>query len=86
MEVTTHKKIQDFAKGRKQQNSIWELRNSNDEQVSTFEAMEKIGKSYFENLFKADQQATIAEVIQTSLFFPERITEEHNADLMEEVS
>ena len=48
--------------------------------------MAEIGKSLFENLFNADQQSTIVEVIQTSLFFPERISEEDNEDLMEEVS
>ena len=47
--------------------------------------MAEIGKAYFENLFKAYQQAKIVEVIQTSLFFPERILEEENADSMEEV-
>ena len=47
--------------------------------------MAEIGNTYFENLLKADQQAVIAEVIQTSFFFPDRISEEDNADLMEEV-
>ena len=78
--------FQDFSKGRKQQNTIWELRNPNDEPVSTFEGMAEIGKSYFENLFEANQQATIAEVIQKSCFFPERISKEDNSDLMAEVS
>ena len=46
------KLFQDFSKGRKQKNTISELRNSIGEPVSTFEGMEDIGKSYFKNIFK----------------------------------
>ena len=41
------KKIQDFEKGRKQQNMIWELRNDNNQQVSTFEEIADIEKMFF---------------------------------------
>ena len=59
------KKIQDFEKGRKQQNMIWELRNDNNQQVSTFEEIADIEKIFFfENLFKEKQHASIAEVIE----------------------
>ena len=47
--------FQAFAKGRKQQNTIWELKNENDEIVNTFEELAEIGKNYFENIFKEDQ-------------------------------
>ena len=80
------KKIQAFVKGIKQQNTIWEIRNENNEWVSTFEEMVEIGKSYFENIFRADQHATIVEVLQVMQYFHERISEEDNSDLMEEVS
>ena len=78
--------FQAFSKGRKQQNTIWELRNSVHEPVTNFEAMEDIGKEYFENIFKEDQQDTIAEVIQTARYFPKIISDEYNANLMESVS
>ena len=65
--------FQAFAKGRKQQNTIWELKNSNNETATSFEDLAGLRKSYFENKFKAEQQATIAEVIQLSQFFPERM-------------
>ena len=55
--------FQTFAKGRKQQNTIWELKNENNETVNTFEDLAKTGKKYFENIFKEDQQTTIAKVI-----------------------
>ena len=69
------KLFQAFAKGRKQQNTIWELKNENNETVNTCEDLADIGKSHFENLFKSYQQATISKIIQVSQFFPERITE-----------
>ena len=46
--------FQDFAKGRKQQNTIWELRKENNEMASSFEDLVDLGKSHFENMFKAD--------------------------------
>ena len=58
--------FQAYAKGRKQQNTIWELRNANNERVSSFEDLAAIGRSYFGNLFKADQHATIAEILEIS--------------------
>ena len=75
--------FQAFAKGRKQQNTIWELRKDSNEVVSLFEDLADIGKSHFENLFKSYQQATISKIIQVSQFFPESITQEDNSDLME---
>ena len=57
------KLFQDFAKGRKQQNTIWELKKEKNETTKTFEDLEEIGKTYLENIFKENQQATIAEVI-----------------------
>ena len=56
--------FQAFAKGRKQQNTIWDLKNPNNEIATSFEDLTGTGKAYFENMFKAYQQATIAEVIQ----------------------
>ena len=55
--------FQAFAKGRKQQNTIQELRKENNEAANNFEDLAKTGKNYFENIFKEDQQATISEVI-----------------------
>ena len=77
--------FQSFGKGIKQQNTIWELRKSNNKVAFCFEYLTETVKSYFENLFKADQQATIVKVIQISQLFPESITEEDNLELMEEI-
>ena len=54
--------------------------------ASSFDDLAQLGKSHLENLFKEDQQTTIAEIIQVSQFFPKIITEEDNSDLMEEVT
>ena len=68
--------FQAFVKGRKQQNTIWELKNARNEWVSSFEDLAKISKSFFETLFKAEQHAMIVEVIKISQFFPGRISDE----------
>ena len=80
------KLFQSFAKGRDQNNTILELKKENNETSNTFEDLVEIGKKYFENIFKEDQQATIAEVIQISQCFPRSISEKDNLELMEEVS
>ena len=72
--------FQAFAKGRKQQNTIWELKKENNETANTFEDLAETGKKYFENIFKEDQQATIAEVIRISQCFPKSISEEDNME------
>ena len=58
------------------QNTIWELKNSNNEVCSSFEDLDGISKSHFETLFKAENKATSAEVIQISQFFPGQNSEE----------
>ena len=58
--------FQAFPKCRKQQKTIWELKKANNETSTSSEYLAGIGKELFENLFKANQQATIAEVIQIS--------------------
>ena len=76
--------FQAFAKGRKQQNTIWELKKENNEIANTFEDLAEIGKNYFENIFKENHQATIAEVIWILQCFLESISED-NMELMKEV-
>ena len=55
--------FQYFAKGRRQQNTIWKLRKENSERAKKFEDLAETGKAYFENIFKENKQATIVEVI-----------------------
>ena len=53
---------------------------------SSFEDLAGINKSYFEYLFKVENQVTTTEVIQISHFFLGQITEEDNIELLEEIS
>ena len=78
--------FQSYAKSRKMQNTIWELKNSNNEVCSSFEDLVEISKSHFEMLFKVENQARIVEVIQISQFFPGQISKEDNMELQEEIS
>ena len=70
--------FQAFTKGKKQQNTIWDLKKANNETATSFEDLVGIGKEFFENLFKANQQTTIYEVIQLSQLFRESVTKEDN--------
>jgi hypothetical protein len=57
------KKFQAYAKGRKCSNTIWHLKDQDGTQEHTFEGMSRIGKKYFQELYKAENKATIEEVI-----------------------
>ena len=72
------KSFQSFMKGRKMQNTIWELKSSNNDVCSSFEDLALLRKTHFESLFKVGTQETIAEVIEISQFFPGQITKYDN--------
>ena len=66
-------------------NTIWSLLDEQGEAHSSFEGKAKIGVEHFKNLFKAPNQASIAEVIRVAQLFPRFVEEEYNKFLMEEV-
>jgi hypothetical protein len=78
--------FQDFSKGRRNVNTIWQLKDSAGNMENTFEGMSSLGKNYFQNLFKAETQASIEEVVQVAQFFPRFVDEADNRLLMEEVT
>ena len=51
--------FQDFAKGRKNQNIIWGMKNENNEEISSFEGLANLGTFDFQSLFKIDNKAKI---------------------------
>ena len=61
--------FQDFEKGRKIQNTIWGLKNENNEDIISFEGLANLGITHFKSLFKEDNMAIIDEVIRLSQFF-----------------
>jgi hypothetical protein len=78
--------FQAYAKGRKNVNTIWHLKDQDKNLETSFEGMSTQGKNYFQNLFKADSQATIEEVVKVAQYFPRFVEEEENHYLMEEVT
>ena len=47
--------------------------------------MSRLGKKHFQEIFKAENQATIEEVVQMAQLFPRFVDEEDDILLMEEV-
>jgi hypothetical protein len=78
--------FQAYAKGRRSTNTIWSLEDQHGVVESTFEGMARIKVSHFQNLFRADNQATIAEVVRMAQLFPRFVEEDDNRSLMEEIS
>eukprot|EP00253_Pinus_taeda_P019452 PITA_19452 len=78
--------FQNYAKGRKNSNTIWEMEKANGDKARSFEELASLGNSYFKNLFKQPEEATIAEVIRATQFFPRFIEEEGNDSIMAPVS
>jgi len=75
-----------YAKGRKNANTIWKLEDSEGREENTFEGMARIGVSHFQNLFKANNQASIEEVVRLAQLFPGFVNEEENQKLYEKVT
>jgi hypothetical protein len=78
--------FQAYAKGRRCINSIWQLKDQDGKKEHTFEGMAKIGKKFFQDLYKAENKATIEEVIRMVQYFPSFTSEEDNRMLMEKVT
>jgi hypothetical protein len=55
---------------RKTRNTIWRLKDSLGNEVSTFKDLAQLGKNHFQNLFKAPEGTSIAEIIYLALPFP----------------
>jgi len=53
--------------------------------VSSFDEMDHIGKEYFHSLLKADQRASMADIVRMALYFPKFVGEDENISLLEEV-
>ena len=77
--------FQAYAKGRRMVNTIWELENFDGDKISSFAGLEDLGINHFENLFKAQRESSIAEIVRVAGFFPRYVMEEDNRMLMEEI-
>ena len=74
-----------YARGRKVQNTIWEMKDGAGEIVSSFEGLAKLGVEAFQSLFKAPTGSSLAEIIQLAQTFPLFAEEEENSNLMDEL-
>ena len=77
--------FQAYAKGRRMNNTIWELENENGEQISTFEGLAEMGINHFGSIYKAQEESSIAEIVRVAGYFPRYVMEEDNRMLMAEI-
>ena len=61
-----HNFFQYFSEGRTSQNTIWGLRDGENEEITSFEGLEKLGVNHFKTLFKTNNRVTIVEIIRLS--------------------
>lgn len=75
-----------FARGRKASNTIWNLKDEEGVSHFNFEDKARCGVTHFQNLFRAPQQANIAEVIRVAQMFPRFVDDDGNREMMKAIS
>jgi hypothetical protein len=78
--------FQAYAKGRREENTIWSLKDQEGRSITSFEGLASLGKNHFQTLFKADRRVNIAEIIKVALYLPSFVDEQGNQDLFVEVT
>jgi hypothetical protein len=78
--------FQAYAKGRRDENTIWSLKDREGRSITSFEGLAKMGENHFQTLFKADMSANIEETIKVALYLPSFVKEQGNQDLFVEVT
>jgi hypothetical protein len=68
--------FQAFSKGRKMTNTIWSLRNQRGEEVKNHNELAKLGTEHFKELYSAQEETSIAEIIKVARLFPRFIDED----------
>jgi len=58
--------FQAYAKGRKFTNTLWELKSTKGEMVTSFDGLDELGVQHFEDLFREQPGASIVEVIRVA--------------------
>jgi hypothetical protein len=77
--------FQAFAKGRRMENTIWSLNDSEGNKASSFQDMAQMSTRHFRNLFKEDSISQIEAILGIIRPFPRFVEEEDNRELMKEV-
>ena len=78
--------FQAFAQGRKATNTIWDMKNAKEENITLFDGLANLGVEHFQNLYKAQVGTTLVETIQVAQLFPRFADVEEKSELMDEVS
>lgn len=65
--------------------SIWEMSNDEGDHIKAFLGLANFEIKHFQNLFKAQREPSIAEILQIALFFSNYVEEEDNEDLMVDI-
>eukprot|EP00253_Pinus_taeda_P036400 PITA_36400 len=75
-----------YAKGRKNENTIWKLKDRDGREATSFEELSSLGKNHFQSLFSDQGGITLAEVIRVAQCFPRFVEDEEDGNLVEEVT
>lgn len=75
-----------YAKGRKAQNTIWEMQDDRGIKVTNFEGLSSMGVNHFKSIFSAQQGTSIAEIVEIARLFPHFDDGDGNETLRKEVS
>ena len=67
-------------------NIIWEMKILDWDAVHNFDRLAQLGVDHFKNLFKAQRESYIIEILQITQLFPRFVKDDDNEDLMAEVS
>jgi hypothetical protein len=78
--------FQAYAKGRREENTIWSLKDQEGRSITSFEGLTNLVKNHFQTLFKEDRRVNIAKMIKVALYLPSFVSEQGNQDLFVEVT
>lgn len=72
------KKIHAYARGRKVQNTMWEMSDDRGVKASDFDGISSLGVNHFKKLFSNPPGTSIAEIVKIASLFPSFVDEEGN--------
>lgn len=75
-----------FANGQWAINTIWNLEDDFGHQVHSFNHLATLGNTHFNRLYKAPQDATLAEIIRVVGFFPKFVNQEDVENLVSPIT
>lgn len=60
------KKFQQFARDRREINTIWSMENESREKATNFRELAKTGTQHFRSLFQATREAPLVEIVRVA--------------------